>query len=115
MQSSTNRDSTRKTNRAKGGGGNESNNSSVQKKRKGSKGLTNEVVHAPSRPGEDTPLHYSDYGKHKDHRDSDKFKLSWVRTESLDFGLLCVQTASWENTVYFKNGGSDEVMEYSHR
>lgn len=45
----------------------------------------------------------------------EKLKFSWVRSESLEYGLFCGQVAAWENTIYFKNGGSDEILEYSCR
>ena len=104
------RDSTRKPNRGKGSI--TSTSSLAQKKRKGSK-FNTEVAHTPP-PGEELYLS-SDHGKHKDLKYCEKLKLSWTKTESLDFGLLCGQTATWENTVYFKNGGSNDVIEYSQR
>ena len=44
-----------------------------------------------------------------------KLKFSWVKSENLEYGIFCGQSAAWESTVYFKNGGSDEVYEYSIR
>ena len=46
-------------------------------------------------------------------RELDKLRFSWVRSESLDYGIFCGQSASWESTIYFKNGGSDDIYEYS--
>ncbi len=50
-----------------------------------------------------------------DSRSMDKLRFSWVKSESLEYGIFCGQSASWESTIYFKNGGSDEVYEYSIR
>ena len=59
----------------------------------------------------------SQHGNSKDQAgfSEEKLKLNWVRAEVLEHGLFCGQCAVWGSTVYFKNGGSDEVLEYSCR
>jgi hypothetical protein len=99
--STSHRESSLKIGRNKSG-----SNSSFQKKRKGSSKAQSEDHHHHS------PQSVEDYGR---HRVSDKLKLSWTKTESLDFGVLCGHTVTWEETIYFRNGGSDEILEYNHR
>ncbi len=44
-----------------------------------------------------------------------RLKFSWTRSEAIDCGLVCGQSATWGNTVYFKNGGTSDLYEYSYR
>lgn len=77
--------------------------SSQKKRRSGHKKSTKEA----STSRQASPIHETE--------GSDRLRLNWSRSECLDHGMFCGQCAVWGNTVYFKNGGSHEVYEYSTR
>ena len=60
-----------------------------------------------------TPHHLEAGHRHRDHLE--RVKFTWVRSEGLEYGMFCGQSAQWDNTVYFRTGGSNEIFEYSCR